>query len=146
MIPIFVLLVAFIVFRAAGFAGVHFFADEFTCLRFALAAMFFLTASAHWGRRKPDLIRMVPPAFRFPELLVAITGILEILGAVGLIFRPTSRISAICLAVLLVAMFPANVRATREKLTIGGRPVPALRIRLPLQLIFLACLIAVAWR
>src|SRR5262245_45857602 len=29
-----------------------------TALRFGLAAMFLLTASAHWGKRRPDLIRM----------------------------------------------------------------------------------------
>ena len=51
-------------------------------LRFALAAMFLLTASAHWGERRPDLIRMVPPIFPRPDLVVTITGVLEILAAI----------------------------------------------------------------
>lgn len=56
-----------------------------TALRIALAAMFLLTASAHWGRRRDDLIRMVPTALPRPGLLVTVTGICEILGAVGLL-------------------------------------------------------------
>src|SRR5262249_34558818 len=51
-------------------------------LRFALAAMFLLTASAHWGKRRPDLIRMVPSAFPRPDLIVTITGVLEIFGLI----------------------------------------------------------------
>ena len=34
-----------------------------TSLRLALAGMFLLTASAHWGKRRPDLIRMDPASF-----------------------------------------------------------------------------------
>ena len=54
-----------------------------TALRIALAVMFLLTASAHWGKRRADLIRMVPAAFSRPDLLVTITGVCEIAGAVG---------------------------------------------------------------
>src|SRR5262249_55563651 len=34
-----------------------------TALRIALAAMFLVTASAHWGKRRADLIRMTPAIF-----------------------------------------------------------------------------------
>jgi len=54
-----------------------------TSLRLALSGMFLLTASAHWGKRRPGLIRMVPTVFPRPDLLVTVTGILEVLGAVG---------------------------------------------------------------
>jgi uncharacterized membrane protein len=145
MIPLIVLAAAFLIFRATGWLGFTVFADSFTCLRWALAMMFLLTASAHWGKRRPDLVRMVPPAFPAPGALVTVTGILEILGAIGLMFHPTSRVAAICLAVLLIALFPANAYAARHHLTIGGRAVPPLVPRLLLQVLFLACLIAVAW-
>jgi len=49
-----------------------------------LAGMFFLTASAHWGRRRADLIRMVPKNFPRPDFLVTLTGTCEILGAIGI--------------------------------------------------------------
>src|SRR5580704_10019075 len=113
-------------------------------LRIALFLMFLLTASAHWGRGRPDLIRMVPPAFPAPATIITITGVLEILGAVGLLIPLTTRLAAICLAVLLAAMFPANMRAARERLTILARPAPGLAVRGAIQLIFIAALIAVA--
>jgi uncharacterized membrane protein len=144
MIPLFVLVVFFFVFYALGLVGVSAFADPFACLRYALAIMFFVTSSAHWGKRRPDLVRMVPPAFPQPDRLVTATGVLEILGAIGLLLPQTARISAICLAILLLALFPANAYAAKNKLTVGGRPVPSLPIRLLLQLLFILCLIAAA--
>jgi len=104
--------------------------------------MFLLTASAHWGKRRPDLIRMVPPGFPRPHLIVTLTGCLEILGAVGLLFPATARAAAGCLVALLLSMFPANVRAARENLTIGGKKATALPLRTFLQAVFIAALVA----
>jgi uncharacterized membrane protein len=118
--------------------------DWIFCLRCGLAAMFLLTASAHWGKRRADLIRMVPPAFPRPDLIVTVTGIFELLGVIGLLLPSTARLAAVCLAVLLLAMFPANVYAARRALTIGGRPATPLLLRTILQLAFLAALLLVA--
>jgi uncharacterized membrane protein len=52
----------------------------------------------------------------------------------------TATVAAVCLAVLLVALFPANVRAAREDLTIGGRPATPLPLRALLQLVFISAL------
>ena len=90
-----------------------------TALRIALAAMFLLTASAHWGRWRADLIRMTPAAFSRPDLLVTMTGIGEIAGAIGLLVPGLAAIAAIRLIVLLLGFFPANVRAARENIAIG---------------------------
>ena len=106
--------------------------------------MFLLTASAHWGKRRPDLIRMVPPGFPRPDLIVTATGVLEILGAVGLLIPGTARAAAICLALMVIAMFPANAHAARIHGTIGGRPVTPLPQRAAMQLAFVAALAAVA--
>jgi len=75
---------------------------------------------------------------------VTLTGVLEILGAIGLLVPATSRFAALCLAILLLAVFPANVRAAREHLTILGRPVPGLFVRTVIQLVFISALLAVA--
>jgi len=143
--PLIVLVTAVLVFWAAGKAGVAAFQDTGFVLRAGLAIMFLLTASAHWGKRRPDLVRMVPAAFPRPSLLVIVTGVLEILGVVGLSLPMTARVACICLALLLVAMFPANIHAARERLTIAGQRVPSLPVRSVIQLIFLATLIAAAW-
>ena len=119
MVPFVVLLASTLALRAAGAIGIAFLDSWVMSLRGGLAAMFLLTASAHWGRRRPDLIRMVPPTLPRPDLLVTVTGWLEILGAAGLLVPATAGVAAACLAALLVAMFPANVRAARQRLTIG---------------------------
>lgn len=144
MAPFITLSGLFVVFAGLGRAGVHVFAGWTTCLRLALAGMFLLTASAHWGKRRPDLVRMVPRAFGRPEVLVTLTGLLELLGAIGLLIRPLAPIAAAGLTLLLLAMFPANVHAARANLTIGGRPATALVPRTLLQLLFLAATVSVA--
>jgi len=145
MAPLILLVILVVVFWLAGRAGIAVFQDPSFVLRAALGLMFLFTASAHWGRRRPDLIRMVPPQLPHPHLLVTVTGILEILGAIGLFVPRTARAASICLALLLLALFPANIRAARQDLTIGGQHVLSWPIRGAIQLVFIATLIAAAW-
>ena len=145
MIPIVVLAVLFVVLSLAGRLGVPFMSGWWTSLRLALGGMFLLTASAHWGKRRSDLIRMVPPAFPKPDLLVTLTGILEIVGALGLLHPYTAKPAAVGLCLLLFCLFPANVRAAHEKMTIGGRPVPPLLQRTAIQVVFIAATLAVVF-
>lgn len=143
MAPLIALLVLFVGFYGAGLLGVAFFAGWYTPLRFALAGMFALTASAHWGKRRPDLLRMVPPRFGNAATLVTLTGILELLGVVGLLIPGTARFAAAGLTLLLLAMFPANVHAARSSGTLDGKPVMGLWLRTVLQVLFLAATVAV---
>jgi uncharacterized membrane protein len=142
MLPFLVLMASTLVLRALGAAGIIALQSWTICLRSALALMFLLTSTAHWGKRRPDLVRMVPAAFPRPDLIVTITGVLEILGALGLLFPATASAAAACLAVLLIALFPANAHAARERLTIGGKPATPLPLRTLLQIAFIAALIA----
>ena len=145
MAPLVVLIVASLAFWLAGQLGVTIFQHISTVLRTALALMFVLTASAHWGKRRPDLIRMLPPQFPRPDLLVTISGMLEIAGAIGLLIPSTATAAAICLALLLVALFPANVHAARENLTIAGQPVPGIMMRTAIQIVFVLALVGAAF-
>lgn len=141
MVPFYVLVGAFLLFKILGLIGLTYFEGWHSSLQGAVAVMMLLTASAHWGAKRPDLIRMVPPIFPKPGWIVTATGLLEIAGAIGILFPATSQAASVGLAVLLVAMFPANVRAAREHLTIGGRPVPKLPLRIVLQVVFLAAVL-----
>ena len=145
MVPFVVLIVSFLVFWLVGFAGITFFRPWVIDLRFALAAMLFLTASAHWGKRRADLVAMVPPSLPRPDIIVTITGILEIAAAVGLLFPQTARWAGTGLALLLIPMFAANVHAARQKLSIGGTPVTALPMRTAMQVVFILAALAAAW-
>jgi uncharacterized membrane protein len=142
MAPFIVLLTSFGALWLLGLFGVRALASWVTCLRGALALMFLVTASAHWGRRRPDLVRMVPPGLPNPDLLVTLTGVAEILGAIGLLVPSLAPWAAAGLALLLIAVFPANIRAAREALTIGGAPATPLVARTILQVVFLAAVLA----
>ena len=146
MAPLIVQLVAWLVFWGLGQAGIFPSAASVPgALRFALAVMFLFTALAHFlPRTRPDLIRMVPPQFFQPGLLVSLTGVLEAAGAIGLLLRPWTWWAAQLLAALLIALFPANIHAARAGLQIAGRRAPPLAIRLPLQIFWIVCLMWVA--
>ncbi|GMK42650.1 hypothetical protein PCCS19_57100 [Paenibacillus sp. CCS19] len=141
MIPLIALIVSWAVFRLIGLAGGSYFDEWHTSLQAAVAFMLLLTASAHWGAKRKDLVRMVPPSFPKPGRIVTITGYLEIAGAIGIMIPALSLYAAIGLVLLFIAMFPANVYAARHKLTLGGRAVPSLPVRTLLQLIFLAAVV-----
>jgi uncharacterized membrane protein len=106
--------------------------------RVGLTAMFFFTAIAHFNRMRADLVRMVPPALPFPEHLVTFTGVCEMLGAIGILVPATRRLAGLGLVLLLVVLFPANVSAAKRGLTLAGKPVTPLRLRLPMQIVFIA--------
>jgi uncharacterized membrane protein len=138
MIPLIVLGSSFLVFLLAGRLGARPLASWLTSLRWALAVMFAVTASAHFGSQRADLIGMVPPLFPRPDLIVTLTGIAELAGAIGLLLPRLAPWAAGGLALLLLAMFPANVYAALEGLSIDGRPVTPLGPRTIMQLVFLA--------
>lgn len=110
-------------------------------LRGGLAAMFTLTGGAHFIGLREQLIAMVPPALPAPDLLVTVTGVLELAGAAALLWARTAPWAAAGLGVLLVVMFPANVHAARQGLSpsLGDQLLP----RTLLQVVFLAATVAV---
>jgi uncharacterized membrane protein len=142
MAPLMVMLAAWLLARSLGYTSVWSPADSWNgALRIALMAMFVFTGLSHFHpRTRPDLIRMVPARLPMPALLVTTTGVLELLGAIGLLVPRALPLAAYGLIALLVLLFPANVRAARERLMIAGRRAPPLLWRLPLQLFWIAAL------
>jgi uncharacterized membrane protein len=140
MLVLGVLFGSWILLRAAGWLGVEALASWQASCRWALGAMFLFTSLAHFGSTRHDLARMVPPQLPRPLLLVYLTGIFELLGAAGLIIPQTRVAASAALMILLVALFPANLRAARQGLTIAGRPATPLGLRAPMQALFLGLL------
>jgi uncharacterized membrane protein len=142
MAPLIVMLAVGLAARALGATGMLSAADSWRdSLRIGLAAMFVFTAVSHFHpRTRQDLIRMVPANLPAPSLLVTTTGVLELVGAVGLLVPRLLTVAAYGLIALLVAMFPANVRAARDELAIAGRRATPLVWRMPLQLFWIAAL------
>ncbi|MBF6174842.1 DoxX family protein [Nocardia blacklockiae] len=141
MAPLIVLVVVTGVTRLLGWLAVDWLDSWPHAARLGLAAMFLLTASAHFLQPRRDaLIAMVPPRLPAAAGLVTLTGVFEAAGAVGLLIPPVAPVAAALLAVLLLTMFPANVRAARADLGIKTMPLP---LRTLVQVIFLgACVLA----
>jgi uncharacterized membrane protein len=141
MAPFIVLVSSFLLFRVLGIVGCTYLDYWVMDLRFAVASMFLLSASAHWGKRRLDLIKMVPPSLPKPELMITLTGWFELIGAIGIILPAISQLASIGLSLLLLAMFPANIRAAREGIVIAGKPATPIVLRTILQIIFLAAVL-----
>src|SRR5688572_18563946 len=90
--------------------------------RIGLAVMFAFTASTHFSSLKYDFAAMIPPPLTGALWVIYVTGVLELAGAVGLLVPKWRRLAGICLALLLVALFPANVYAAMSGATFNGAP------------------------
>ena len=100
--------------RLVGLLGFEYVDSWPQAVAVGLAAMFAMTGVAHFvNPRRGDMIAIVPPRVPAAGLLVTITGVLELVGAAGLLYPPTRVAAAVCLFVLMLVMFPANVYASR---------------------------------
>lgn len=107
--------------------------------RLALAVLFAAAGTAHFlPATRPAFEAIVPPALPAPGTIVAITGVLEILAAVGLLVPRTRRITGWLLALFLVAVFPANVYgAVSGQEVAPGVPHPPVLVRGLLQVVLI---------
>ncbi len=109
--------------------------------RFGLAAMFLVAATAHFTPVREGFVAMVPTWVPYPAFIVFITGILEVMAAVGLVLPRFRRVTGILVILFLIAVFPANIRAAGLEAIPGGIPSISLWVRAPIQLL----LIALTW-
>jgi len=109
-----------------------------------MTAVGFVTAGMAHFLFPGFFVRIVPPALPQPELLVAVSGIAEILGGTGLLFSRLRSWAGWGLITLLLAVFPANIHMAidSERYSDLGYPPWVYWARLPLQLVF----IAVVWK
>jgi len=130
--------------RAVGALGVDYVDGWPQAIAVGLAMMFTMTGVAHFapGMRR-DMVAIVPPRLPRPALLVTTTGVLELLGAIGLLYPPTRVAAAACLFLLMLVMYPANVYAARMP-----NPPKSMTSRLSLrtaeEVVYLAAAVVVA--
>jgi uncharacterized membrane protein len=115
--------------------------------RVALALFFIIAGSSHLIAPAPYLA-IVPSYVPWPAAMVVLSGIAEILGGLGVIFRSTRRAAGWWLIALLIAVVPANIHAISTGMNMGGHALPAwvLWARLPFQLLFIAWVYRVCLR
>jgi uncharacterized membrane protein len=112
-----------------GWLGVDYVDGWPSAVAVGLALMFVVGGVAHFvNPLRRDLIAIVPPRLPAPGFLVTATGVLELLGAAGLLYPPTRAAAAISLGVMMLAMFPANVYASQMP-----NPPKSMTTQLPLR-------------
>jgi uncharacterized membrane protein len=104
-----------------------------------LGIMFVSAGILHFVEPEP-FVRIVPSYLPEPLLLVWISGFFEIVGGIGLFISRLRVWAAYGLIALLIAVFPANINMAVNNINFNGAiPNAALWLRLPLQLVLIAC-------
>lgn len=109
-----------------------------------LLAAFFIVGGVMHFVLPATYAGVMPPWLPYHAALVAISGVAEIAGGVGVLLPPLRRAAGWGLILLSIAVFPANVQMLLD-VQAAGRPgwqIALLVIRLPLQ----AALIWWIWR
>ena len=102
---------------------------------------FVIGGVAHFALTETEM-RIVPPYIAWPRAAVLASGVLELLGAAGLLWRPTRRAAGMGLFLLTIAVTPAHFYMLQRPELFPAVPYWALWLRLPLQVGLLAL---IAW-
>jgi uncharacterized membrane protein len=103
-------------------------------VRAAITGVLFIAAGVVHFIRPAMYEQIVPPQFGHAPELVAISGIAEILGGLGLIIPRTRRAAGVGLIALLIAVWPANIyMAIEADRFAAAAPAWGLWVRVPLQ-------------
>lgn len=109
--------------------------------RIAMSTMLVFTALGHFVFTK-GMSMMIPKFVPFKDIFIYLTGIFEILLAIGLLIPKLKVLSGWVLVIFLLLMLPANIYASinnvnYQKGTFDGNGLSYLWFRIPLQFLFI---------
>ena len=103
------------------------------------AGVAFVVASIPHFTSPERYLPMMPPFVPSPLAMIYVSGVAELAGGIGLLIRRTARVASWGLALLLVAIFPANIWVAVNGANAAGLPSSPWYTwsRLPFQLVFI---------
>jgi uncharacterized membrane protein len=103
--------------------------------RVGLTLFFLFTSLGHFIKTG-EMAEMVPPPIPYRVELIYITGVLELLGALGVWVPRLRRVTGLCLILLLIGVLPANIYSAVHRVDFGGHGAGPtyLLVRVPFQL------------
>ena len=109
--------------------------------RIAMSVMLLFTASGHFAFPR-GMMMMIPAFIPFRMTLVYITGIIEIIAAVGLHIESLRNLTAVLLIIFFILVLPANIYAAAKNIDYqkggnDGKGLQYLWFRIPLQILFI---------
>jgi uncharacterized membrane protein len=140
MVPLFVLLGAFSISLIATKIFTNTF-DYPLSGRIAMAVMLVFTAIGHFAFTK-GMTMMLPHFIPFKTTVIYLTGIFEIIAAIGLLIQSVRVWTGWALILLFFLLLPANVNAAIHHIdyqngTFDGNGLIYLWFRIPLQILFI---------
>jgi uncharacterized membrane protein len=111
------------------------FGDAQIVLRILAALPLTISAVALHFMRTNEATAMLPPISQAPGFLVIGSGVLEILGAIGLFVPKVRRSAALWIAIMMVMIFPVNIWVAGQ--TYAGLQMPSVPVRLTMQVIYI---------
>ena len=90
--------------------------NELNYISLIIMSLFYFFAGISHFKNPVFFLKITPKWVIYPKTVNIIIGIIEILLAMGLLFQNTRSISAYLVIVLLILVFPANVRHLRISL------------------------------
>ena len=109
--------------------------------RIAMSLMLLFTAIGHFAFTK-GMSMMLPAFMPYKTVIIYLTGIIEIVAAIGLFIPSTRVLTGWLLIIFLILILPPNIYAAinqidYQKGTFDGNGLIYLWFRVPLQLLFI---------
>ena len=104
--------------------------------RVGLSLFFVVTSLAHFASTQA-MAEMLPASIPYRVGLIYLTGVFELLGAIGVWIPSLTRLTGLLLIVMLICLLPANIYSAINRVEFGGHSAgPAyLLLRVPFQLL-----------
>ena len=106
--------------------------------RASMAMMLIVTGISHFISTD-EMVAMMPDFMPAKRELVYLTGVIELLAVIGLLWNRTARLASILLIVFFIAVLPANIAGSLKSVQFGGMEYGPLYLlfRVPLQIFFI---------
>ena len=104
-----------------------------------LSLFFIFTAIGHFIKSE-EMAIMLPPAVPYRVELIYLTGIFELLGAIGVWIPRLTRLTGLLLIIMLIGILPSNIYSAFQRVDFGGHQAGPLYllVRVPFQM-FVIC-------
>ena len=106
--------------------------------RAGISLFFVVTSSSHFVRTAA-MAEMLPPVVPFRIELIYLTGVLELLGAVGVWLPHLDRLAGLALMLMMAGLLPANIYSAFNYVPFGGHELGPvyLLVRVPFQFLLI---------
>jgi uncharacterized membrane protein len=109
-------------------------------LGLAIVFLWFMVGGVTHFTSPEFFVAIMPPYVGGHLEIVYISGVLEVLGALGVLLLATRQLAGNCLFVLTIAVTPANIHMWMNPELFPEVPEILLTLRLIVQMLLLACI------